>query len=400
MTDLQYLPKASITSNSTFYYKDKTSKEDRIKLSHQFESKLENRHNIMTYLQPHAAIKSEPETYNAFDKALSEANKVQEHLKQKKSILENKREKIEGFVEDRNKMLREKLEREKKELEIVLIRIIKDALKFSKESTPMISMMPGKLTNAINQIKEERGLLNISATSLNLSLNSNKSNTSIKKYESNAFLKALGLDLKNLNPDNIKIDIEKAYSFIKNWKVKNEDISQVIRFKVVNEIMNVEERRSAQKIKKINTKINMYLDKRKNHFNKKDSSHSISTIDKNNLSNTSYFDKKINRSESRSITKLKKSGSPVKSLSHGKRNKILSKETVKKKKILLNAYRHVDKLVGYINQSDELKNNKPLITHFNNIQTNKQYDNITRRLINKNKIATIDYSKTSESPSK
>jgi hypothetical protein len=360
----------------------------------------------MTHLQPHATLKKvESDTYNAFDKAFSESNKLEDKMKNKHKILEEKREKIEGFVHERNKMIKGRLDIEKKDLEEVLIRIIKDALKFSKECTPMISMMPNKLSNVINQLKEERGHgqahnLNVSTGSLNLSFRSNLSTRSVKKYESNAFLKALGLDLENLNPKNIKIDIEKAYAFIKQWKVKSEDISKVIRFKVVNEIMNVEERRSAQKIHKINTRINKYLGRKKSVLKKKDESfHSISTIDKQNLSlnilnksnSRPNIGKNINTSYSNSKSPNKKKSSKSACKTRGK-NKENSEAPLKKKKIILNAYKNVDKLVGYINESEKLRENKPLVKHFDNIQYNKYLDNVTRKLINKNQISAVNFS--------
>lgn len=449
MSNLQFLPKASISSNTYFVYKDVTSREHRIKFTHEFEDKLENRHNIMVHLRPHLAVKEkfdeiipsdEEDLSSAFDKAVKESYILEKRLQEKYKTLEQKREVIQDYVDEKKRLMKERLDREKQELEIVLLRIIRDALKFSKESTPLISMMPNKLSNAINQLKEERGL-NLSSGSLNLSFKSNTSNRSTQKYESNAFLKALGLDLTNLNPNNIKIDIEKAYNFIKKWKIKKDDVRQVIRFKVVNEIMNVEERRSVQKLDKINRKLNLYIEKRNKRVKLDESGGHISHLNNSFYSNENNgkIDKKLQnnkesvsqsksqfqtqsqftkiKSQSRTIQIAKKSVSKSKSgekknnqnFTHNKNNNFKTRnksystsiskrkkyyqskdESKNKKKIVLNAYRHVDKLVGFINSSENLRENESLLNHFNNIKYNKKIDNLTKRLINKNKISTLN----------
>ncbi len=91
---------------------------------------------------------------------------------------------------------------------------------------------------------------------------SRNSNSSIKRYESNEFLKMLGIDLTNLNPHNIKIDINKAWNFIMSWKTDRK-IEEVIRYKVVNEIMSVAEKKATEKVAKLNQKIHLYKEKKK-----------------------------------------------------------------------------------------------------------------------------------------
>lgn len=450
MTDLQFLPKPSIISNSNFFYIDTTTnaKENRIKVSKEI---LELRHDIPLHKKPGTAIKDfDPETYTAFDKAVIETKKINDHHKQKYEIVEGKREIIENVVKERNKKLREQHETEKRELEIVLVRIIKDALKFTKENNPIISMMPTKITNTLNQIKEEKKLnstLNMSTGSINLSFRSNVSAGSVKKYESNAFLKALGLDLTNLNPSNIKLDINQAYEFIKKWKVKKEDIGKVIRFKVVNEIMNVEERRSVQKIDKMNKRINLYLEKKKEKLKLKKAKRqdsvvstksvasvkslhtsNIEKLDKNNLSGSftnitssaikiddtmrtvsktkvHFEPKKIESPKNKKFSATspnRKTLSPkmqkMKSMSKLKNlvgNKHINiQEDVspyqKPKKIMLNSYNNVDKIVNYLNATQDA--NEPLIEHFSNIKYNKKMDDLTKNLMNKNKLGIVENS--------
>ena len=372
------------------------------------------------------------ETYSAFDKAVSESHKVQEYHRTRREIVEGKREIIENIVKDRNKLIKEDLEKNKKELEKTLIKVIKDALKFTKENTPMISMMPTRITTTINQIKEEKKIntLNISNASLNLSFGSTNSTRSIQKYESNQFLKALGLDLLNLNVNNIKLDIDKAYNYIKRWKVKNEDINQVIRFKVVNEIMNVEERRSVQKIEKMNKRINLYLENKKLSKKKMiirdesirslNNSNNVSVHGDKNMS-MSFSTKQINTSTQKSVikpkkeikeksvektTKLVSSKEKLKvtkksarsiSMSKNRLKNLKNEQNIKPKKLILNAYNNVEKIVHFINSNDELKENAPLLDHFNNIKYNKKIDLMTKALINKNKLNVNERSASSAS---
>ena len=137
-----------------------------------------------------------------------------------------------------------------------------------------MSMLPDKLINSINNISEEKGkrknnFMN-NSNEMNISFKTCNSKNSVIKYESNAFLKALGLDLNSLSRENIKIDIDRAFEFIKKWKVsKKEDINKIIRYIVIKEIMNVRERRSAQKAAKMNKKLNLYLKNKKQPLSKK-----------------------------------------------------------------------------------------------------------------------------------
>ena len=119
-------------------------------------------------------------------------------------------------------------------------------------------MLPESINDIVKNIKEDKNI-NLSMNSINLSHLSGTSSTSAnkKRYESNEFLKLLGLDLINLTPDNIKLDIDKAWDFIMSWNV-NRDIYEVIRYKVVNEISSVEEKKASLKVAKINNKINKY----------------------------------------------------------------------------------------------------------------------------------------------
>ena len=314
----------NILSNSYFMYKDPLSVENPPEISlHPYIKNLEVNNNLpIHFLNKTVSIKSKVQSdlnETAFDRAERE---VQVHI-------DNERKKAQKFDEGTYFIAHEmekrknediiKEDMEKLNLENKLRKLIHDTLKFSKKNTPLIAMMPQKFTDALNQIKKDRAgmkkkggsVLNLSSDgSLNLSFRSSNSAGSVTKYESNAFLKALGLDLNNLMPGNINIKIDQAKIFIDKWSVKDKSkIDQIIRYKVVNEIMNVEERRSVQKLARINKRLKSYIDNERSKGKKRTDgsvaiptrNESLSIIrDKNtdSHSNSKLFDDKeiINKS--------------------------------------------------------------------------------------------------------
>jgi len=278
---------------------------------------------------------------------------------------------------------------------------------------------------------------------------------STKKYESNQFLKLLGLDLTNLAPDNIKVDIEQAYEFIKRWKVSSKDeIKKIIRYKVVNEIMNVEERRSVQKLAKTNKKMKIYMDKTthraliekkkkedflvfsQTNYETKDvttnndvhtnvlstkenkttqSSHVVeknakvqTTIVNNTVTNTppnkeinkvqttvvsntvnnTHPNKGIVSPKEKSVKENKeskenqgKSRSKSKSKFHSYTINLKKDEPKKMKKILYSSYNNADRILRYIDNKDSLKENEPLVRHFNTFKYTKKFDDVTNSIL-------------------
>lgn len=440
MSNIQLLPKASISSNSQFHYNNSfiSHYEKQIKLPFESDKNIQLNYNTIIHLQSHLAQKesllNESCTYSSFDKAALETLVTEQHLKHKREIIDNKRKIIEDVVIERNKMIKAKLNNDKLQLKAVLTRIIKDTLKFSEECTPMISMMPSKVKKEMEKIDYK----NISHSLVN--------NGSIsKKNETNSFLSELGLDLNNLTPDNIDIDIDKAYNFIKRWRIKREDVNEVIRMKVVNEIMNIEEKRSVKRIKKIKEEIERTkkcetTDKmkkseeilknteiyKKNEKSKRKISVTKQYNDKNILIKTAV-EKSLKKTEkhtlienkekieqnqkntiniennkayksNKSIDALKKKESHkclerlygsenVNSLPHFEKRILREKcvlckdESKYRKKFKLNAYGNVEKIVRYINSNETLKENKNLSSHFNNIKYNKKFDILTKNMI-------------------
>jgi len=525
-SNLQFLPSGNINSNRYSYHRDETKFEDnnKIFIDNGFEKNIYLKYNNPVYnVERNLSQKHvRPDFESAFEKAIEESENTKNFNNTKYRITQHKRELIEEIVKERDRKIKEKEMIEKKKLEETLIRIIKDSLKFTKENSPITAMMPNKIVSAINEIKEKRknassnNLNNLSlGNSFNLSMLSNNS-TNQTKYESNAFLKALGLDLQNLTPETIKIDIDEAYKFIKKWRVNRSDINEIIRMKVVNEIMNVEERRSVQKLKKLNQKYDKYIEYKRNKaildnqiiteksYDENEYNTSIKNLETENLVNEikqnykeektvqinsiGHFineEKKINQSKNESLTANAKSTnytqlknrdqstnllesnnlistnfsnsnqinnfssmnfiSPNQTIDKYKKtdkceinekiskndlkenNKSLFEKTQdikvsknlnnkkqnsnspikkkldyrlkpkpeippkKKRKLVLNSYKNIDRIMKIINNSENLKENENLCKHFRNIRYNKKIDDLTTKLLNANKLIIQNY---------
>ena len=393
-SDLQYLKDCNIESNSEFYYRDLTSNnyEHRIKLDPTNERKMDIRSYIpLNHL--HQNIIKEPPlppSENAFDKADIESDIAKQISHHKYQQLLQKEKHIAEMNSKKNKEIRDNFIREKMELKAELTAIIRDALTFSKKNNPMIAMLP----NSIVKLQDNKAL-NISSNSLNMSQASRVSSRSVQKYESNAFLKSLGIDLLNLSPDNINIDIDKAYANIQNWKT-DRNIREVIRYKVVNEIMSVEEKRASQKVEKLNKKLAVYKTKKKEESvrlkkqleeamkaeeDKKDPKMKMKIKMMQSVNMKREFSVKKKGSKFSSVDEKK----PVE-IKRKKKDKNKNMLTEPKKKIKLNSYHHVDKILKFIHQSDALSENPAICKHFMNIKYNKKMDDLTKKLLSKNKL--------------
>ena len=75
--------------------------------------------------------------------------------------------------------------------------------------------------------------------------------------EKNEFLNSLGVDMENLNANHVNIDIDKCWDYIVKIS-KGKNVEDMLRYKVVNVIMNLVEKKSAEKAKKIYEKLDIY----------------------------------------------------------------------------------------------------------------------------------------------
>jgi len=462
-------------------YKDPLMRENPPEISlNPYIHNLEVNNNMpLNLIKGSVSVKSNRQEYeSAFDRAAKEEEIVKENEKKKNiKFMEG----LEFFEREMTKKKTEdklKLQEERASMESKLRKIIHDTLKFSKKNTPLLAMMPQQFTDAINLIAKERGVkkgtnvLNLSNDgSLNFSFTSKTSAKSVAKYESNAFLKMLGLELNNLTPGNIVIQIDKAQKFIDRWSVKDKNkINQIIRYKVVNEIMNVEERRSVQKLARINKRLKSYINNQRSRSKKTTNNSLAKKIDdisviskdkidteetpneslnklttkesdanvrktrikdgilnKNEFWKSDKMEKKVenrgdkinvvdnevisfqNVNEKKALKKIEEIDRPKTSFrtkekkipkfnvtSHTKNVKAQDEYSFKppKKKIMLDAYNKSDRICNFINSRPELKKNQNLTQHFTSLKKNKEIDNLTARLMNKNRIGLVDYHET------
>lgn len=219
-----------------------------------------NNDKIFPYkCEPVIVKENEIQEMSAWDLAEIHSRKANKREILKRNIFEQKAEVIKEVISERKTKTIIMEEKEKLQLEKDIVTIISHALKFSKQNTPLTAMMSNEMNEELIKLNKQRkqqssGSLNKSIGSLiNISNISGVSGNN--RYDSNRFLKALGLDVTNLNSDNININIDCALDQIAKWRlVDKTKIRNLIRMRVINEISSIEERRTVQKLKNINAK--------------------------------------------------------------------------------------------------------------------------------------------------
>ena len=394
--ETQYLHNFNpLYSNSIFSYKEISSR------NYNHPIPLNNPvHDPPIYLQSnlkphhinHHLIKSNSSiSPSAFHNADIHTQITSQLTKHKYQLLLQKEQNLEQLVNTRNKSIQNEIAQEKLSLKNELTQIIRDALLFSKKNNPMTSMLPNSINEIISKVKEDNKALNISVSSINLTQTSKASIRSIQKYESNAFLKALGIDLLNLHPDNININVDKAYEFISKWKT-DRNVRQVIRYKVVNEIMSIAEKRASQKVEKINKKLKVIKDKaREENIKRKRLKEEerykqelllSQTIDTASMMNRYYSTGQKMKTPVVEVRKKYKH----KNANGGNSNNVKRYNPLSKTLVRYNSYKNLDKIISFINQSDSLKENVQVCKHFNNLNDNQDMNQIVKRLKRKNRL--------------
>ena len=395
-------------SNSQVHYKDISSfdYEHRIRLNPSGEAKtMDIRNQIPVSHIRDSFAKSElscPKNNNqatAYEKAEIE-EKINFHsINQKHQNLLKKKKKIKNRCHKININIKQKFETRKQRLKNELTRIIKDALKFSKKNSAVRAMLPDNINDIVAQVKKETQDL-----SLNLSRISRISRVSSlgmnSVLEKNDFLNSLGVDMENLNVNNVNIDIDKCWNYIVKI-AKGKNVEDILRYKVVNIIMNLTEKKSAEKAKKIYEKLEIYkrymkgkkieeMRRKRMEEQKKEkvlkgnikeylkqkmykslSEPKMFGIDKNDKMKGVYGNK----------TSLKKRKKFKRAESTG----ITTTETNKKFK-RLNAYNDVSKIINFIDNSKKNSQSKVCRDHFANIQITKNMDITLQKMIEKNDI--------------
>ena len=397
-------------SNSLTHYKDISSYnyDHRIRLNPLGEAKtIDIRDQIPLSHIRDMYFKSEinsPKNKNiktAYEKAQIEETITHHIHKQKHQNLLRKEKKFRKICHQQNQITKKNFEKKKEHLKIELTRIIKDALKFSKKNSAVRAMLPDNINDIVAQVKKETQDLSMT---LNLSRVSRISRvSSIGMYsmlEKNDFLNSLGIDMENLNVNNVNIDIDKCWNYIVKI-AKGRSVEDILRYKVVNTIMNLTEKKSAEKAKKIYEKLDIYkrymAGKKKEELRKKKmqelkkeresrvdikeyikqkmfkslSEKKTFATDKNGK-NKLYYDRKNNLKKNK---KMKRSESTTN----------IVPESQKKFK-RLNAYDDVTKIINFIDNSKSNSQSKICRNHFSNIQITKNMNKTLQKLIRKNDI--------------
>ena len=395
-------------SNSQVHYKDISSfdYEHRIRLNPSGEAKtMDIRNQIPVSHIRDSFVKSElscPKNNNqatAYEKAEIE-EKINFHsINQKHQNLLRREKKIKNRCHKININIKQKFETRKQRLKNELTRIIKDALKFSKKNSAVRAMLPDNINDIVAQVKKETQDL-----SLNLSRISRISRVSSlgmnSILEKNDFLNSLGVDMENLNVNNVNIDIDKCWNYIVKI-AKGKNVEDILRYKVVNIIMNLTEKKSAEKAKKIYEKLEIYKrymkgkkmeEMRRKRMEEKKKEKVLKGNIKEYLKQKMY--KSLSEPKMFGIDKNDKmKGVYGKKTSLKKRKKfkraestgITTTETNKKFK-RLNAYNDVSKIINFIDNSKKNSQSKVCRDHFANIQITKNMDITLQKMIEKNDI--------------
>ena len=399
-------------SNSQFHYKDISNfnYEHRIRLNPLGESKtMELRNDFpLNHIQDSTIKKDYLSEINsdgyqtAFDKADIQAQ-IRNHIKKQKyqNLLEKDKH-IENLCEIENKGIKAEIEKRKMKLKLQLTRIINDALLFSKKNNLVKSMLPENINEIVDQVKKQTQDMSFSLNVSNLSGISTTKGTS--KPKKNDFLKLLGVDLENLTVNHINIDIDKAWKFIVKL-AKGRKIEDILRLKVVNAIMTLTEKKASEKAKKIYERLEIY---NKYMENKK-----LEEIKKKQKEEEEKYQEMVRKNPKEVIRlKMLKSINEAKKFNQddNKKNKkkfmtkddINLNKNIKKKKmkksesailpikqkrvIKLNAYKDINTIMDFIENSKKESQSKLCKDHFNNIKMTKSMDINLKKMMKKNEL--------------
>ena len=402
----------SYRSNSQNHYKDRSNfnYEHRIKLNPAGECKtMDIRSQIPTSHIHDSYIKSDYIIFSsknknktAYEKA-DVQSKINHFIKAQKhqNLLENEKD-IKKLCKDKNIEIKKIFSSKKNKLKEELTRIIKDAIKFSKKNNPIRSMLPDNINEIVEKAKKETQELSLSLNMSHISKISKVSSVGVKSsIQKNQFLNLLGVDLENLNDNNVNIDIDKCWNFVVKIS-KGRKVEDILRYKVVNEIMNITEKKSAEKAKKIYEKLEIY---KKYMKGKKAQEMRIKRMEEEKRKKTLKMNTKefIKQKMQQSLSQPKMFNKLELEEKKSKTNRDFRKRTIKnskkmkrseseiipvnKKKVLrLDAYNDVNRIVEFIDNSKSNSQSKLCKKHFNNIQMTKEINNNLPRMIEKNEI--------------
>ena len=390
-------------SNSLLHRKESANKEykNRISLNPLGELKMDIRDQIPTYHINDIVLKTnylnELDEIKAFDKANIETDINSQIKKQKYQLLLKKDSNINKLCRAKSNEIKLQFENRKKNLQDQLTSIIKDSLLFAKKNSPVAAMLPPEMMEFFEKMKDENedNSINLSFSNKSIRSKSEKKDSlrnNKKKYikkSKNEFLSLIGVDVDNLSSNNVSVDIDKAWNFVLKW-AKGRNVDEILRYKVVNSIMSLTEKKASEKARKIYLKIEKYKEyKKKQRLEKIRKKKEEERKRKEELKRMNPSDVIRNRMKaSLSETKsFNKEGFSLTSRPKMKKKKFQKEEQpVKREIIKLNAYNDVDEIIRFIDNSKKNSQSKYNKDHFTNIKRTKIMDEKLKKLMHKNLI--------------
>ena len=397
-TDLNTMRNPQYRSNSLFHYRPIANQEYplRISLDPEGEKKLflnyqkNPGHNFNVFYK--TDYLKENELLRSDERADLQTEINANIKKQKYQILLEKDCLINNRCNKKNKEIKDEFNARKTQLKNKLIQIIKESLIFAKNNSPVGAMLQPDVHNFLEKYKTEpdNSLISLSLESTkenNKKTNKPENNKKNKKKQKNEFLRLIGVDVENLSLNNINLDIETAWNFILRWS-KGRNIEDILRIKVVNSIMSLTEQNAADKVKHIYAKYSKYKEKKMKEKMEK--------IRKQKEEEEKRLEE-LRQMDPREIIrgKIKESlgqKSNYKKYSHsvGLMSKRRKKENKTKKRIELNSYKDVDRILAIIDKSNKDSKSRLFQEHFINIRRRKSIDLGKEKASEKNKIVDVN----------
>ena len=402
----------SYRSNSQNHYKDISNYnyEHRIRLNPTGEHKtMDIRSQIPANHIHDSYIKSnylhnKNKSKSAYEMADIQS-KINTHIKaQKHQVLLDNEKDINKLCKDKNNELKKVFQNKKSKLKEELTRIIKDALKFSKKNNPVRSMLPDNINEIVEKAKKETQDLSLTLNLSHISKISKVSSIGVRSgIQKNEFLNLLGVDVENLNVNNINIDIDKCWNFVMKL-AKGRKIEDILRYKVVNEIMNITEKKSAERAKKIYEKLEIYKkymtgkkmeeirrkkreeEEKKKRTLKLNSKEFIKLKMQKSLSQPKIFSQNLELEDKKNKQRDIKKRNVKKQRKKMKRCESEIIPQNRKKVLRLDSYNDVERIMDFIDSSKTNSQSKLCRGHFANIQMTKNINTSMRNIIEKNEI--------------
>ena len=398
-TDLNSMRNPQNRSNSLFHYRPISNQEYpfRISLDPEGEKKIflnyqkNPGHNFNVFYK--TDYLKENELLRAEERADLQSEINSNIKKQKYQILLEKDSLINDLCHKKNKEIKNDFNARKIRLKNKLIQIIKESLIFAKNNSPVGAMLQPEVHNFLEKIKTEpdNSLISLSLESTKenneKTVKSNLIKKKNKKKQKNEFLRLIGVDVENLSINNINLDIDTAWNYILRWS-KGRNIEDILRMKVVNAIMSLTEQSAADKVKHIYDKYEKFKEKKKKE--KMEKLRKKKEEEEKRLEELRQMDpREIIRGKIKESLGHK---SDFKKFSHSVNlmSKRRKKENKTKKRIELNSYKDVDRILAIIDKSKKDSKSRLFQEHFINIRRMKSIDLGRDKASEKNKIVDIN----------